>query len=83
MICVVGGTTFGVGLGIVGNLARSGASSVSQIFFILLRKILLCVFFFSLRNSFSRVYLVCVYDLLFVRTVEKYSCYVCLVNFNK
>lgn len=60
MICVVGGTTFGVGLGIVGNLVRSGASSVSQIFFILSRKILLCLFF-SLYEIPFRACILCAF----------------------
>lgn len=39
--------------------------------------------FFLYEIPFLARMFVCVYYLLFVRTVEKYSCYVCLVNFNK
>lgn len=39
--------------------------------------------FFLYEIPFRARMIVYVYDLLFVRTVEKYPCYVCLVNFNK
>lgn len=54
-LCRRGTNSLGAGLGIVGNLVRRGASSVSQIFFILLRKILLRLFFSFMKFLFARL----------------------------